>query len=79
MCSDHSDYISNKQGVFEMKNSYTLVSGTIFGIVAVVQAVRAINQWPIQVGPISVPVWFSWLAVVVAGGLCAWAFSLRRR
>jgi len=62
-----------------MKNNYALVSGMIFGIVAVVQAVRAINQWDIQVGPISVPVWFSWLAVVVAGGLCVWAFTIRRR
>jgi len=62
-----------------MKNTYTLVSGSIFGIVAVVQAVRALNQWAVQVGPISVPVWFSWVAVVVAGGLCTWAFTTPRR
>jgi len=62
-----------------MKNTYTLVSGIIFGIVAVVQAVRALNHWAVQVGPISVPVWFSWVAVVVAGGLCAWALTSHRR
>ena len=61
-----------------MKDSYTLVSGLIFGIVAVLQAVRAVSQWTVQVGPISVPVWFSWVAVVVAGGLCVWAFTSRR-
>ncbi len=62
-----------------MQGKYTLVSGTIFGIVAVIQAWRAVNQWPVQVGPIAVPVWFSWVAVFVAGGLCVWGLSLRRR
>jgi hypothetical protein len=62
-----------------MRNRYTLVSGVIFGIVAVLQAVRALNQWAVQVGPIAVPVWFSWVAVVIAGGLCVWAFASRRR
>jgi len=60
-----------------VKNQYTLVSGIIFGIVAVLQAVRALNHWAVQVGPIEVPVWFSWAAVVVAGGLCVWAFTSR--
>jgi len=62
-----------------MQNKYTLVSGIIFGIVAVLQAVRALNQWAVQVGPISVPVWFSWMAVVVTSGLCVWAFTSRRK
>ena len=62
-----------------MQDRYALVSGIIFGVVAVIQAWRAVNQWPVQVGPIAVPVWFSWIAVLVAGGLCVWAFSSRRR
>lgn len=62
-----------------MQDRYTLVSGVIFGVVAAIQAWRAINQWPVQIGPIAVPVWFSWAAVLVAGGLCLWAFSARRR
>ena len=62
-----------------MQSRYTLVSGIIFGIVAVIQAFRAISQWPVQIGPIAVPIWFSWVAVAVAGGLCIWAFSSQRR
>ena len=58
--------------------TYTFVSGVIFGIVAIIQAVRAVSEWPVQVGPIAVPVWFSWVAVLVAGGLSAWAFRTRR-
>jgi hypothetical protein len=62
-----------------VQNQYTLVSGVIFGIVAIVQAIRAISGWPVQVGPFDIPLAFSWIAVVVAGGLCAWAFRSRRR
>ena len=61
-----------------MRGNYALVSGAIFGIVALLQALRAFNQWPVQIGSLDVPVWVSWAATVVAGGLCAWAFQSRR-
>ena len=62
-----------------MQNKYATVSGAVFGVVAILQTIRAFNDWPVQIGPIAVPVWFSWLAVVVAGGLCVWAFRSQRR
>jgi len=57
-----------------MPTKYVVVSGVLFGVIAVVQAVRALNQWPVQVGGFDVPVWVSWVAMVVAGSLCMWAF-----
>ena len=60
-----------------MRGKYVVVSGTLFGVIAVVQAVRALNQWPVHVGAFEVPVWASWLAMVVAGSFCAWAFRSR--
>ncbi len=57
-----------------MRSKYVVVSGVLFGILAVAQAVRALNQWPVHVGGFDVPVWVSWVAVVVAGSLCVWAF-----
>ena len=62
-----------------MSNKYAVVSGAVFGVVAVLQAVRALNQWPVNVGSFEIPVWASWIAVVVAGGLCAWAFRSREK
>jgi hypothetical protein len=62
-----------------MQGRYALVSGVIFGVVAVFQAIRAFNQWAVQVGPFAVPVWFSWIALVVAGSLCVWAFRSGRQ
>jgi hypothetical protein len=61
-----------------MKSSYASVSGAIFGLVALLQAVRAIAGWTVQIGPLTVPVWFSGVAALVAGGLAVWAFRLRR-
>jgi hypothetical protein len=62
-----------------MQSTYALVSGVIFGVVAVIQAIRAFNEWPVQVGPFAVPLWFSWIALIVAGSLCVWAFRSARR
>ena len=61
-----------------MRGNYSLVSGAIFGVVALLQALRAFNQWPVQIGSLDVPVWVSWAAMGVAGGLCAWAFRSPR-
>ena len=57
-----------------MKEDYIVVSGLVFGAVAVLQASRALMQLPAHVGSFEIPVWGSWLAAVVAGGLSAWAF-----
>jgi len=62
-----------------MPNKYLVVSGVLFGVIAVVQAVRALNQWPVHVGGFDVPVWVSWVAMVVAGSLCVWAFRSRHK
>jgi hypothetical protein len=65
--------------VFMMKNNkYELVSGVVFGVIAGLQAIRAILQVPAQVGTHDVPLWISWMAVAVAGTLSMWAFQTAR-
>jgi hypothetical protein len=53
---------------------YEQVSGTVFAIVALVQLVRTLLGWPVQVDLFTVPVWFSGVAFLVTGGLAIWAF-----
>ena len=60
-----------------MSRKYVVVSGVIFGFIALAQLIRAVNQVPVQVGGVDIPVWISWLAVVLTGGMCAWAFTSR--
>jgi len=57
-----------------MSKNYILVSGLVFGVVALLQASRAAMQLPVHVGSFEIPVWASWVAAVVAGSLCVWAF-----
>jgi hypothetical protein len=62
-----------------MPSKYAVVSGVLFGVVAVIQAVRALNQWSVHVGTLEIPVWASWVAMVVTGSLCVWAFRFARK
>ena len=55
-------------------SGYCAVSGAVFGMIALVQGIRAVMQVPVQIGTTTIPVWVSWVAVVVAGALCVWAF-----
>ena len=57
-----------------MTNKYVVVSGAVFGLVAILQAVRAAEQIPVTVGSFPVPVAASWVAALVAAGLSLWAF-----
>jgi hypothetical protein len=60
-----------------MSSKYVVVSGVMFGFMALAQLVRAVKQVPVQIGSVEIPVWVSWVAVVVAGSLCIWAFAVR--
>lgn len=55
---------------------YLMISGSIFGLVALVHLLRLVNHWPFQLGPWPLPVWVSWFGAVVAACLCLWAFRL---
>lgn len=57
---------------------YELVSGAFFSLLAIVQLTRVALGWPVQVAAVSVPVWASVLACLVAGSLAAWGFRTAR-
>lgn len=46
-----------------------LIAATIFGIVAIVHAIRLAYGWPLVIADWSAPMWLSWLAVFLAGSL----------
>ena len=60
-----------------MSKNYIVVSGLVFGVVALAQVARAIAQVPVLIGSFDVPVIVSWIAAAVAAGLCYWAFQSR--
>jgi hypothetical protein len=62
-----------------MPGKYIVVSGLIFGLIAVLQAARALLQLPVRIGSFSLPVLASWVVAVVSAGLCVWAFRSMKR
>ncbi len=56
------------------KKCYLLISGVIFGLVAIAHAARLIYHWHVQIGDQPIPNWPSWVGVVVSGVLSGWAF-----
>lgn len=55
---------------------YLVISATIFALVALVHFVRLFSHWSFQIGTVSVPLWGSWLAVLIGATLSVWAFRL---
>ncbi|HLL29283.1 MAG TPA: hypothetical protein VKT73_16720 [Xanthobacteraceae bacterium] len=53
------------------------IAGTIFALVAVLQALRIYMDWPVVIGGWSAPMWISWIAIIVAGGLSYFALTLK--
>lgn len=58
---------------------YELVSGAFFCLLAAVQLIRTVMRWPVQVDGITVPVWASVIAFVIASTLAIWAFRTASR
>ena len=56
--------------------AYLWVSGLLFGIVSLVHILRLALGWTVQIAGAAVPLEVSWIGLVVAGALCAWAFKL---
>lgn len=57
-------------------NRYFILSGALFGLIALAHLLRLVNQTPAQLGSWTVPMWLSWLGLIVPGFLCLWAFRL---
>ena len=59
------------------QKSYYAVTGTIFLIIVLLHLLRVLNGWPAEIGTVTVPMWASWVAVLLAG--CLAYHGLKRR
>jgi hypothetical protein len=51
------------------QRTYNIVTASLFLIVAVLHLLRIIFGWPARIGDLDIPLWASWLALIVTGGL----------
>jgi len=56
---------------------FHLIAGTVFALVALLQALRIYMGWSVVIDGWSAPMWVSWIAIVVAGGLSYFASTLK--
>jgi hypothetical protein len=59
--------------------NFSLLAALIFAVVAVLQLIRAVSGAPVTIGTtISIPLWASWIACVVAAILAWLGFAASR-
>jgi hypothetical protein len=51
------------------QKTFTIIAGAIFGVVALFHVLRILFGWPAVVGGWTVPMWLSWIGLIVTGGL----------
>ena len=61
------------------QKTFTTIASVIFGVVALLQLLRIVLGWPAEIGGWAVPMWFSWIAVVLAGSLSYFGIKLAIR
>jgi Mn2+/Fe2+ NRAMP family transporter len=59
--------------------TFSLVAGVIFAVVALAHLVRIVMDWSVIIGDWSIPMWVSWVALIVAGGLSLVGLRLSQR
>jgi hypothetical protein len=58
------------------KNTFGLLAGTVFLIVAVAHALRLVFKWEVIVAGWQVPMWISAVAIIAAGYLAYEGFQI---
>jgi hypothetical protein len=56
--------------------AFFIVSGVIFGLVALVHALRLALHWQVKIDQREIPMWISVGGLVIATGLCFWGMWL---
>ena len=58
------------------QHAFFIVSGIIFGLVALAHALRFAFRWQVRINQREIPMWVSVVGLLVAAVLCFWAFWL---
>jgi len=59
------------------KKVYFYMVSIVFFIVAVVHLARIVYDWSLVLGGVAIPMWVSWIIVILLGYLCVrgWLFA----
>lgn len=51
------------------QKTYSILTGVIFLVIAVLHFCRIVNRWDAMIGNLFVPMWASWIALLLAAFL----------
>ena len=57
------------------QKAYNTTTAVLFLVIAALHLLRIIFGWPVQIGGLDIPLWASWLALVIAGALAYFGFA----
>ncbi len=58
------------------KQNYFYVSGVVFTVITFLHLVRALSGWSVWLGDMQIPMWVSWVVVVIGAYLAVSGFNL---
>jgi len=61
------------------QRTFAFVTAILFSLIALLHAVRLLRGWHVTIGDIVVPVWVSWIGLVIAAYLAYEGFRLSKR
>ena len=61
------------------KRPFTLLAAILLLVIAIAHLLRIVDGWQVTVADSIVPLWVSWIALVVSGGLSVMLFREARR
>ncbi len=61
------------------QKNYFSITSAIFLIIAVLHILRVILGWPAVIGGWEVPIWLSWVALILAGYLAFSGLKLKQK
>ena len=57
---------------------YCVLSGVLFALVALAHLLRILYGMTVQIDELEIPMFVSWIGLVVPGTLAVWAFRISR-
>jgi hypothetical protein len=57
---------------------FSLITATLFSLITLLHALRLLRGWQVTIGDIVVPLWVSWIGLVIAGYLAYQGVRLSR-
>jgi len=60
------------------QRTFFLITATLFSLIALLHALRLLRGWQVTIGDMMIPLWVSWVGLIVAGYLAYEGFKLSR-